>query len=46
MRLQQSGAIQVSIDDHVFEGIEQVPDAVEYLHSGDSRGKVVVQFPE
>ena len=46
MRLQKSGAIQVSIDDHVFEGIEQVPDAVEYLHSGDSRGKVVVQFPE
>jgi hypothetical protein len=46
MRLQESGAIQVSIDDHVFEGIEQVADAVEYLHSGKSRGKVVVRFPE
>ncbi len=46
MRLQQSGAIHVSVDDQVFEGIEQVPDAVEYLHSGQSRGKVVVRFPE
>ena len=46
MRLQQSGAIHVSVDDQVFEGIEQVSDAVEYLHSGQSRGKVVVRFPE
>jgi hypothetical protein len=44
MRLQESGALTVSIDDRVFEGIEQVPDAVEYLHSGASKGKVVVRL--
>jgi NADPH-dependent curcumin reductase CurA len=42
--LQQSGALDVSIDDQVFEGLEAVPDAVEYLHSGESKGKVVVRL--
>jgi len=28
----------------VFEGIDSIPDAVEYLHTGESRGKVVVKF--
>lgn len=44
MKLVQSGALHVSIDDTVFEGITSVPDAVEYLHTGDSRGKVVVKL--
>jgi hypothetical protein len=44
MKLVQSGALHVSIDDTIFEGIEAVPDAVEYLHTGDSRGKVVVKL--
>jgi hypothetical protein len=46
IKLQQSGALKVSIDEHVFEGLEDIPDAVEYLHSGESKGKVVVRFPE
>lgn len=44
--LQQSGALDVSIDDRRFEGLEEVPDAVEHLHSGESQGKVVVRFSE
>ena len=44
MKLQQSGALHVSIDENVFEGIESIPDAVEYLHTGNSRGKVVVRL--
>lgn len=46
MRLQQSGSLTVVIDDTGFEGIESIPEAVEYLHRGENRGKVVVRFPE
>ncbi|WP_022834733.1 zinc-binding dehydrogenase [Salisaeta longa] len=46
MKRQQTGTLQVAIDETVFEGLATVPDAVEYLHSGESRGKVVVRFPE
>jgi len=45
MRMQRSGVLDVRIDDRVFEGVEAVPDAVDYLQSGQSMGKVVVQFP-
>ncbi|HHP7237153.1 zinc-binding dehydrogenase [Longibacter sp.] len=44
MKLVQSGALHVSIDETVFEGIDAIPDAVEYLHTGESRGKVVVKL--
>jgi hypothetical protein len=44
MKLVQSGALHVSIDETVFQGIDAIPDAVEYLHTGESRGKVVVKF--
>ena len=44
MRMQGSGELDVLIDDRRFEGVEAVPDAVEYLQSGESMGKVVVQF--
>lgn len=46
MRMQGSGEIDIMIDDQMFEGIEAVPDAVEYLQSGQSMGKVVVRFNE
>jgi len=46
MRMQRSGVLDVRIDDRVFEGVEAVPDAVDYLQSGESMGKVVVRFPE
>ena len=37
-----SGELHVAIDPTEFRGLESVPDAVEHLHSGRSRGKVVV----
>lgn len=38
------GDLQVAIDPTPFVGLESVADAVEYLHSGQSMGKVVVQL--
>jgi len=46
MQRQRSGALDVRIDDQMFEGVAAIPDAVEYLQSGESMGKVVVRFPE
>lgn len=40
--LVRRGALQVSIDPTPFRGLDHVADAVEHLHSGQSRGKVVV----
>lgn len=42
--LYRSGKLLVAVDNTPFVGIESVVDAVEYLHSGKSRGKVVVRF--
>ncbi len=39
-----AGTLRVTIDPRVFHGLEAVPDAVEYLHGGQSRGKVVVRL--
>ena len=36
--------LQITIDPTEFQGVESVVDAVEHLHSGQSRGKVVVRF--
>ena len=36
--------LYVAIDEREFRGLASVPDAVEYLHSGQSRGKVVVRL--
>lgn len=46
MRMQESGEIDVRIDERVFEGIESIPNAVDYLQSGRSMGKVVVRISE
>lgn len=40
--LYSSGKLKVVLDPKKFVGLESVADAVEYLHSGDSLGKVVV----
>ncbi|OEL34701.1 Zinc-binding alcohol dehydrogenase domain-containing protein 2, partial [Dichanthelium oligosanthes] len=40
--LYASGKLKVSLDPKKFLGVASVPDAVEYLHSGKSVGKVVV----
>jgi NADPH-dependent curcumin reductase CurA len=36
--------LKVAVDPTVFQGIESIPDAVEYLLSGQNCGKVVVKF--
>ena len=49
----QSGKLKVAVDDgrgsrgdgRRFEGLESVAEAVEWLHSGASSGKVVVRLP-
>jgi NADPH-dependent curcumin reductase CurA len=46
MRLQQSGTLDVFIDEREFTGIDSIFDAVEYLHRGENRGKLVVRFLE
>jgi len=43
-QLYQRGQLQVAIDPTPFEGLEAVPDAVEYLHAGRNVGKVVVRL--
>ena len=43
--LYESGQLQVAIDPTEFRGVGAVADAVDYLHSGQSQGKVVVRFP-
>lgn len=42
--LYQAGDLRVEIDPTPFAGVEAVCDAVDHLHSGQSRGKVVVRF--
>jgi prostaglandin reductase 3 len=44
MELYQSGQLQVAVDPTVFQGVESVVNAVEYLHSGQNSGKVIVRF--
>lgn len=46
MRLQQSGTLEVFIDDRDFVGIDSIFDAVEYLHRGENQGKLVVKFSD
>lgn len=42
--LHKAGLLKVAIDPTDFCGLSSVPDAVEYLHSGRSAGKVVVRI--
>lgn len=44
VKLYTAGKLQAAVDGRTFRGVEQVADAVEYLHSGRSSGKVVVTF--
>ncbi|WP_415354677.1 zinc-binding dehydrogenase [Leptolyngbya sp. FACHB-1624] len=39
-----TGKLKVAVDPRKFHGIEAIPDAVEYLLSGQNCGKVVVKF--
>jgi len=42
--LYKEGKLKVQVDPTLFQGVDQVADAVEYLHTGKSAGKVVVKF--
>lgn len=44
LELYQAGRLHAAVDPTPFRGVEGVIDAVEYLHSGASSGKVVVNF--
>eukprot|EP00898_Chlorokybus_atmophyticus_P007525 jgi/Chlat1/7774/Chrsp66S07236 len=42
--LYAQGKLRVQLDPKQFVGVASAPDAVEYLHSGQSSGKVVVRM--
>ncbi|KAI9488170.1 zinc-binding alcohol dehydrogenase domain-containing protein 2-like protein [Zychaea mexicana] len=42
VKLFQEGKLKVEIDSAGLDGIEHVVDGVEYLHSGNNKGKVVI----
>lgn len=42
--LYQEGKLKAQVDPTLFKGVDQVANAVEYLHTGKSSGKVVVKF--
>lgn len=44
MTLYREGKLHIAIDPTEFVGLESAADAVEYLHSGASHGKVVVKL--
>ena len=45
LALVESGSVDPLVDRRVFNGLEQVVDAVEYLHAGGNSGKVVIRYP-
>lgn len=44
VNLYETGNLYAAVDPTPFQGVDAVVDAVEYLHSGKSSGKVVVRF--
>ncbi|MGB7484850.1 MAG: zinc-binding dehydrogenase [Phormidesmis sp.] len=44
LNLYYSHQLQVSVDPTVFQGVESIPSAVDYLLSGQNCGKVVVRY--
>ncbi|MEH1951038.1 MAG: zinc-binding dehydrogenase [Nostoc sp.] len=44
LNLFYTNKLKVAVDPTQFQGIESIPDAVEYLLSGQNCGKVVVRF--
>ena len=44
LKLFAAGEIRPLVDERVFEGLESVADAVEYLLAGDNVGKLVVDL--
>ncbi|MEH2110986.1 zinc-binding dehydrogenase [Nostoc sp.] len=44
LNLYYTGKLKVAVDSTQFQGIESIPNAVQYLLSGQNCGKVVVKF--
>jgi NADPH-dependent curcumin reductase CurA len=44
LNLFYTGKIKVAVDSREFNGLESIPDAVDYLLNGQNCGKVVVKF--
>ena len=44
VELYKDGKLKAEVDPKLFKGVDQAVDAVEYLHTGRSTGKVVVKF--
>lgn len=44
--LHEEGKLQAWIDPKPFVGLQSVPDAIEYMLSGSSIGKVVVRIQD
>lgn len=44
VKMVQDGQLKIQLDPTPFEGIEQVINAVEFLHEGKNNGKVIVRF--
>jgi NADPH-dependent curcumin reductase CurA len=44
LNLFYTGKLKVAVDSTQFQGIESIPEAVQYLLSGQNSGKVVVRF--
>ncbi|QLE39711.1 zinc-binding dehydrogenase [Nostoc sp. C052] len=44
LNLYYTGKLKVAVDPTQFQGMESIPDAVQYLLSGQNCGKVVVKF--
>eukprot|EP00802_Teleaulax_amphioxeia_P017366 Tamp_17521.p1 GENE.Tamp_17521~~Tamp_17521.p1 ORF type:complete len:355 (+),score=64.90 Tamp_17521:44-1066(+) len=42
----QEGKVQALIDPTEFQGLEQIPDAIEHMYAGKNTGKVTVTLPE
>lgn len=42
--LYNEGKIRAVVDSKAFEGVESVPDAINYMLSGQALGKVVVKM--
>jgi len=42
----QEGKIQPLVDPTKFEGLEQIPDAIDHMYAGKNTGKVTVSIPE
>ncbi|OUL32000.1 alcohol dehydrogenase [Nostoc sp. T09] len=44
LNLFYNGKLKVAVDPSQFQGLESIPDAVQYLLAGQNSGKVVVRF--